>query len=180
MLTYKQASGFRHRRNKFTKPEDLESGVMPMESPFALAAELAMCKSFSPTPFLPELHGSWHYKTRSGSKNTGVTPEPVSPHLLPISKKTSLTPQTSPGDTSPVHSASPTRAATPDLDQHPELRAITSHEEDILFFGSAIDPNAPRVASEHGVLAGLNPIMEALLRLERADAMAAANGLLYT
>ena len=66
-LTYKQASGFRHRRNKFTQPEDLESGVMPMESPFALATELAMCKSFSPTPFLPALHCNRHYTTRSGS-----------------------------------------------------------------------------------------------------------------
>ena len=42
-----------------------------------------------------------------------------------------------------------------------------------------MDPNAaPRLASERGALARPNPIMEALLRMERANAMA-ANGLLY-
>ena len=94
------------------------------------------------------------------------------------------------GDASPVSSSSsagPTRANTPDLEQHPDLRAVSDREEDVLFFGGAeiLDndndndgeeegPSVPSSSERGGAVQGPLTIMETLVRVERASEVAEA------
>ncbi|KAF6229910.1 hypothetical protein HO133_004247 [Letharia lupina] len=91
-------------------------------------------------------------------------------------------------DASPVSSSSsagPTRANTPDLEQHPDLRAVSDREEDVLFFGGAeiLDndndddageegPSVPSSSERGGAVQGPLTIMETLVRVERASEVA--------
>lgn len=159
------------RPNLPSRPQLSSPPVRTLTSSYSLPQDASYKPGQTSLP-LPQLCPSHHARSRH----------------IPLKASTNAAKPHPLGDASPVSSSSsagPTRANTPDLEQHPDLRAVSDREEDVLFFGGAgiLDndndndggeegPSVPSSSERGGAVQGPLTIMETLMGMERASEVA--------